>query len=202
MNKYFEQMKLLIVSSLVITTSITSHLISFNLIYIKEIAFIPSSVSYMLVFSLMDYLSASHNRKIVITLIIMESLANLIFILFVKATLILTGTSPLSSSLNQLLFYFSDMYLSNLLGSLVALIANYILFNILYKKNNFFTSSLVSSLFLILVYTPITDYFAFSNYGDINYFSLITVNILTNVLSFIFWTAILSVILKKEEKNV
>ncbi len=199
-----KEMDLMIIVSVIITVSVASHIISNNIYDFYGLIFIPSSITYMLVLALLDYLSAFYSRKIVITMIIIECFTNALFLFVIKTSISynLTSLSPLTSSLSNLSYYFGRMYFANMTGILLALLANYYIFSYLYKKMNFLASSLVSSSLLLFIYTPITDYLAFGTIVDLNSNYLISFNLLTNLISFFIWSACLQLLIKWRKQNI
>lgn len=194
------EIKLILVVSLVILFSITSHIICFHLFYFHGAILIPSSVTYMLVLALMDFLAVSFNKKIVFFTIFMETVTNAIFLVIINLVMKLNCLidKDLSLSIINLFKNYSNMYIANLIGSLIAFIANYYLFNYLYKKQSFFTSTIVSSVVLLFIYTPVTDYLAFNQLHEDLIANIVITNIISNIVFLCFWSTLLSSFLRKE----
>lgn len=128
--------ELCILVSLIISLSIISHIISSKVIYFLEESIIPSTLTYMLVLALFDYISTKYKKNTVLTLIFLESICNMIFILLLKFVLIFNSPpfSIPSEYFEALLEKTISMYIANLIGSILLFIANF--FYIFIKKKN------------------------------------------------------------------
>ncbi|WP_193406763.1 hypothetical protein [Mixta mediterraneensis] len=154
----------------------------------------------MLVLALMDYLAVNFNRKIVFGTIVMESLSNAILLTTLKIIIFFSSFNHHTSLtvIEDLVNKFGSMYVANLIGSMIAFVINFFIFSYLYKAKSFLTSSILSSLIMLLIYTPITDLIAFKDLPIVNIIEIIGTNIISNIIFFIFWSAILSTQIKKE----
>jgi len=198
-----KEIELIIITSLITTFSIASHIISFNIYSFDSFIFIPSSITYMLVIALLDYSSVYYSRRFVISMIVIESLSNAILFGLIKSSFIynLSSLSPIADSLRNILLYFEKMYFANIVGTLIALLINNYIFTFFFKKTNFLTSSFISSTIFILLYTPATDFLAFHGVVNIKNTNLISFNIITNMMSFLFWSLLLNSLIKWRRKN-
>lgn len=198
-----KEIELIILTSLITTFSIASHIISFNIYSFNNFVFIPSSITYMLVIALLDYSSVYYSRRLVISMIIIESLSNAMLFCLIKGSFIynISSLSPIEDSLKNILLYFEKMYLANIVGTLIALLINNYIFTFFLKKTNFLTSSFISSTIFILLYTPATDFIAFHDVVDLKNKNLISFNIITNMISFLIWSLSLNSLIKWRRKN-
>ncbi len=198
----YREVKLIVVVSLITGMSIASHIICFDFISAGGLILIPSSPTYMLVLALLDFLAVSFNRKIVFCTILMESVINAILLLIVRLCLLFQDSSKytLSHYMNELISGYSNMYVANLTGSLTAFLINFFIFNFFYRRKGFFASSVISSVILLLIYTPITDYLAFSKLSFSSLTGVIVTNIITNIITFIFWSALITIWLRKDKE--
>ncbi|KAA1188271.1 VUT family protein [Photorhabdus heterorhabditis] len=184
----------IVFASLFICLSITSHLIAYRLVSVGDYVIIPSTVTYMLCFSMVDIFSSFNARKTVLLIIALEAITNLIMILITNIVIsmpypdVFEGSMDYYNTFNPI----SNLFVANIFGSFVAFVLNSIIFSYFYrnKKLSFITSSILSFVVVVVVYTTITDYLAFNEmYSDIIY-SLTLTNMVTNSVLIIFYSLI------------
>jgi len=103
-----KEIKLIILTSLITTFSIASHIISFNIYSFYSFIFIPSSITYMLIIALLDYSSVYYSSRFFIRMIVIGSLTNAMLFGVIKSGFIykLSSLSPIVDSLRNILLYF------------------------------------------------------------------------------------------------
>lgn len=196
-----DKIKLVIIISSVISLSIASHLICYSLFNFLGMLIIPSSFTYMLVLALMNLLAVTYSRGVVLITIIMEGISNFLILIIINIVLkILALTNSANATqLDKVIFLYGNMFTANIIGSTFAYIANFIIFNYLYTKFNYFTSGFFTTLVLILIYTPLTDSIAFGQLFPLHIKEIITTNIFSNMVFFSFWSLLISMYLTKKE---
>lgn len=174
-----------VIITLFLSLSITSHLISYRFVDVMGVIVIPSSLTYMACFVLVDILSTFNNRRFLVTIMCCEAIANLIMMYVTSIVVDLPHPTFLLSeqSFDDVFKPIGTMYWANLVGSFVSLVINYFIFSWLYNKCavGFVLSSAISSTLVILVYTAITDTLAFYNmYPELSLEITVT-NVVTNI---------------------
>ncbi|WGM13878.1 hypothetical protein QE197_25575 (plasmid) [Arsenophonus nasoniae] len=195
---------LLFISMIFITFSLSSHLICFYLLNIGGFILIPSTVTYMLCFSILEYLSVTQNKKIVLSLIIIEFIC--IFIFSIISIIILEIPEKFVLINKEDYYYvlspFKIMFISNLMGVTLSYLCIYFIFNSeFFKKYNFLMTAFITNLFLIVIYTPITNWFAFNKF-NLDMFNLTITNIITNLFFISLYTMIFKYFVIKGKYNV
>ncbi len=184
-----------IILTLFITLSIISHIIAFRLIEINNYSIFPSSFTYMACFVLVDVMASYNSRKFIILAIILEGVMNFLMLLITNLICQLPHPEYVNNTQAFIDVFTPIKYLffANLLGSFIAFLFDSTIFYYLYKSKNysFITSSIISSLAIILIYTVITDYYAFKLFYSDHIYELIITNIVTNLISIVVY-AILS----------
>ena len=189
--------------SLFFCLSITSHIIAYKIIDIFGIHIIPSSLTYMFCFVLIDIFALINDKRTVLLIIVMESFVNIIMIIITYIVSLLPSPDYVihANSYKDVFSPIFTLYFANILGSIIAFVLDYALFKRLYFQYGYLTASLVSSTAIIIFYTVITDMLAFSGvYGD-NYIDLTVTNIITNI-TFLFIITIMLLPMVKKIKDV
>lgn len=191
---------------LLITSSIASHLMANRLILIFGYPVIPTTFTYMLVFSLSDMLAALNKRKFVVFVLVGEALVNLYCLAF--ATTVNNASAPefflFKQSYQDVFGDIPQLYLSNLGGGLIISILDIFLFSHWYrvKKLSFFKASFFSTIVSISAYTYFTDYFAFkSRYPD-QVILMAHVNTVTNLMCVLVYSVISAYLMKRIIKYI
>ncbi|MFI0488291.1 MAG: VUT family protein [Yersinia sp. (in: enterobacteria)] len=171
---------------LLLSFSMTSHLIAYRLIDVVGLPVIPSSLTYMICFVIIDIAATFNNRGFLLFIIALETIANLIMLSITNIVTNMPAPEILinKGSYNDVFNPITTIYFANILGSLVAFSLDALIFFHLYnkKKMSFFESSIISSLIIVTIYTIITDCFAFKEMYPKNLVSITTVNIFTNLI--------------------
>jgi len=178
---------------LFISLSITSHLIAYRLVSFFGISVFPSSLTYMLCFVILNMMSAYNPNTFIWLVVIMESVANFIMIFTTHTVIHLPHPTYFSNELSYVSVFapIGRLYWANVLGNLVGFVINVLIFNYLYKGRGilFFFSSITSSFIVVVIYTAVTDYFAF----DFLYKSHISELVIVNIISNLFFVAFFSI---------
>lgn len=181
-----------ILISLFLSLSITSHLIAYRFVDLMGWVVIPSSLTYMACFVIVDVLSTFNNRIMLVAIMFCEAAANLIMMVVTNIVIELPSPSFLSAdkSFHDVFKPIGTMYWANLVGAFISLFVNYYIFTILYIRYGvgFVISSVVSSVVVIFVYTSITDYLAFYKMYPEQAFEITMTNIITNVFFLILFS--------------
>ncbi|RLV60404.1 hypothetical protein D5018_07030 [Parashewanella curva] len=189
-----------ILIGLLITTSITSHLIANRFIVLFGYPVIPATFTYMLVFSLSDMLAALNNRRFVVWVLVGEALANSYWLMAATGVDISPAPDffPLAQSYHDVFGSVPELFLANLGGGLIIGIIDILLFSHWYqvKQYPYFKSTLFSTLVSISAYTYFTDYFGFKGNYPESVFLLAHVNIVTNVLCVIVYSILSTLAMK------
>ncbi len=186
---------------LLLTVSIVSHLVANRLVLIFDYPIIPSTFTYMAVFSLSDMLASFNSRRFVVLVLLGEAAANLIWLAVV--TSVNVAPEPEFFHLGQAyLDVFGSvpkLYAANLCGGLIIGILDMFLFSHCYrvKKLSFFKASLLSTIISISTYTYFTDYFAFKDSYPDHVMMLAHVNTVTNILSVFCYSIVSALVMKK-----
>lgn len=192
LDKDINIISLLILSMFFITFSILSHFISSYFIEIKECIFIPSTITYMLCFSILEYLAVTQKKKIVLSLIIMEFICVFIYSIIIIFMLEVPDKYVFVDKEHYVTVFspFKVMFFSNLIGVTFSYLCIYFVFNNIFLKNNdFLKTAFVTNFFLIIIYTPITDWLAFGHL-NLNITNLILTNIITNLIFISIYTMV------------
>ena len=167
-----------------ITLSITSHIIALKVVKVFGVELIPSSITYMACFVIIDLIAIINKKRFIYLIISIEAIANVFMI--ATTTIVAHAPSPdyvLNSDSYKTVFTpVIILYVANTIGSLIAFIVDYNIFSRMYKRYGFLISSLFSSVFIIVIYTATTDILAFKMVYPDHYLELTGVNILTNIL--------------------
>lgn len=171
---------------LLLSFSMTSHLIAYHLINVFGMPVIPSSLTYMICFVIVDIAATFNNRRFLLFLIMLETMANLIMLSMTNIVTSMPAPDILinKESYNEVFNPITTMYFANILGSLIAFSLDALIFFHFYnkKKMPFLESSIISSLIVIITYTIITDYFAFKDMYPNSLTTITIVNIFTNIV--------------------
>lgn len=178
---------------LFISLSITSHLIAYRLVSFFGMPMFPSSLTYMLCFIILNIMSSYNPNTFIWLIVAMESISNFIMILATHTVIYLPYPDYFSGELSYVDVFspISRLYLANILGNVVGFIINVLIFNNLYKGRRmlFVFSSILSSFIVVVIYTAVTDYFAF----DYIYKSHIRELVMVNIFSNLFFIALFSI---------
>lgn len=181
--------------TLFISLSIISHLIAFRLVKVGDFTVFPSSFTYMMCFIIVDIISSYNSKKFILLALSLEAVMNFLMLVITGIVIKL----PCPDYLHNPEFFtavftpIQSLFFANLLGSFIAFSIDSAIFYYMYKvkKYSFLISSITSSFFIIIIYTIITDYYAFKDFYTEHLNELIVTNIITNLLSVIVY-AILS----------
>ncbi|KOE79484.1 hypothetical protein ACS86_17865 [Vibrio alginolyticus] len=194
----------IIIISLFITLSITSHTIAYKIFEFNGFDIIPSSLTYMLCFVIIDIFATINKREAIYTLIVIESISNIIFIIYANLVSILPSPDYvlLDDCYKEIFRPVFYLYVANIIGSLLALIIDFNLFKMFYERMGFFRSSMLSSFVTISFYTIITDILAFKNIYPEAYISLTINNIITNFMFIFIFTTIATPLVIFIKRNI
>lgn len=169
-----------------IALSITSHLIAYRLVSVFGVPLFPSSLTYMMCFVIIDMFATYNSVKFMWLVISLESIANFIMVLVTHYVIYSPHPVYLENYISFIDVFspLSRLYWANIIGSFIAMSINSLLFIYLYKIKgiSFIISSMLSSLFVIVLYTTVTDYFAFDYLYKDHIVDLIIVNVISNSL--------------------
>lgn len=203
-NSDNDTISLLFISMIFITLSLSSHLICFYFLNIDGIIFIPSTITYMFCFSILEYLSFTQKRKIVISIIAIEFICIFIFSLISMIILEIPEKYILIEKKDYytVLSPFKIMFISNLIGVTLSYLSIFFVFNSsFFKKYDFLMTAFITNIFLVFIYTPITNWLAFNNL-NLNMFNLTITNIITNLFFISVFTMIFKYFVMKGKYNV
>ena len=206
MNNYFEVNYIkkvarvnYVLLAFFLAVSVTSHLIAFRLTLLDHYALIPASFIYMSAFVLTDVFAAYNSRKFVVLVLILEAFVNLFFMVVTNIVVRLPYPGYLRNvhAFNDVFSPIMILFLANLAGTFVAFLLDVFVFYYFYrtKKLPFLVSSLISSVSTILLYTFITDYFAFKQFYPLHIYQLIFANIVTNFIVLAVYTVLGQILL-------
>lgn len=178
---------------LFVSLSITSHLIAYRLVSVLGFSIFPSSLTYMLCFVMVDIMSSYNPVRFMWLVISMESIANLIMVSVTHFVIYAPHPEFFidSSSYIDVFSPVSRLYWANIVGGFIGFAFNSLIFIYFYRKRKmpFIMASILSSLSVVVVYTTITDYFAF----DYLYKSHISELVFVNIVSNLFFIVVFSI---------
>lgn len=194
--KYFKRISKVnyIMLAVMLLISCSAHVIANRLVVVHGYPIIAAGFIYMAVFIISDILASYNPQKLVTFFLIIESLFNLFFVIYVTkiSSMPYPDYFANAEAYNTVFQPIPMLYLANLGGTFISAIIDLYFFNYLYNKRKwmFASSSFFSSVFTISCYTYITDYFGFRYTYPEHVIELTHINLITNFMTLFIYAII------------